>query len=361
MLAEKYKAALPLLTAVKCQPCISVIMPFEPKMNSRAAIAYSLKTAVDKIKRDLYNNFSNEIATEILCKLQAVIDHLDYTTHKKSLALYVSPLVEKVYYLDIEVNEKILVNTSFEIREIIRNQKTIHEFLLLVISAENEKIYVGNANNLQLIVKSNAAEVQRDLPERVANFTDTSATKETNQKKFLHTVDNTLSHILKIYSLPLFVMAPKKTMGYFQHIGRQKKISGFIHGNFDNATVPELLKALEPELKNIDTAKKKYLITRLQAAQDDCRLATGIYDVWMQAKRRHKQLLVVEKDFYCTAFVTENGETIFSSDDAQETVIARDAIDNIIETVLGNGGDVEFVDDLKLYNRIALADTGNDW
>ena len=77
------------------------------------AIAYSLKTAVDKIKRDLYNNFSNEIATEVLCKLQAVIDHLDYTTHKKSMALYVSPLVEKVYYLDIEVNEKILVNTSF--------------------------------------------------------------------------------------------------------------------------------------------------------------------------------------------------------------------------------------------------------
>lgn len=359
MLAEKYKATLPLLTSVQSQPGVSVIMPFEPKINSRAAIAHALKIAVDKIQRELRRNFSDEVADNVLYKLHHTIEHLDYNTHKKSLALYVSPAVEKVYYLDIEVHEKILINTSFEIREIIRNKKYAHEFLLLVISAGNEKIYVGNANKLQLILANNATQAHRDLPEPVANFTDASTIKETNLKEFLHHVNDTLSQVLKIYPLPVLVMAPQKAMGYFQTIIHQKKISGFVHGNFDTATNSELLSALETQLKDLLHIKENYLLGRLKAAQDNCRLVTGIHDVWLQAKRKHKQLLVVEKDFYCTAFVTEKGETIFSTNGADNNLITKDTVDNIIEMVLENGGDVEFIDDLEIYNRIALIDTNN--
>ncbi|MFT4156214.1 hypothetical protein [Parafilimonas sp.] len=361
MPAEKYRAEALLLTAAKCQPCISVIMPFEPKMHSRAAIEQSLKITVDKIKQELHKNFSKETADKMLGKLQQVTGQLDFNTHKKSVAIYVSPLMEKLYYLDIEVREKILTDTSFEIREIIRNKKYTHEFLLLVISTGNEKIYAGNENKLQLIIANNAMQAQRGLRGPVAGFAEASAIKETAQKKFLHYVNSTLLHILKIHPLPLFVMAPQKTMGYLQNISyHQINFSGFVHGNFDDATESELLKALGPQLKNLSTVKEKHLMKRLKAAHHDRRLVTGIHDVWLRAGRRHKQLLVVEKDFYCAAFVTEKGETIFSNIDTENKVIAKDAVDNIIEMVLENGGDVEFADDLKAYNRIALIEANND-
>jgi hypothetical protein len=332
-------------------------MPFEPKMNSREVIDHSLKLAVDTIKRDLYKNFSKDIADEVLQKLQNVMEHLDYSTHKKSIALYVSATIEKVYYLDIEVREKIMTDTSFEIRDVVMNKKDERRFLVLVISAKREKIYTATGNKLQLITSNSVAHVERDLPEPVGNFTDAATIKEIRLKNFLRYIDNNLSNLLKFYPMPLFIIAPKKTMGYFQSITKhEKNIAGYIHGNFDNATESELLKALEPQLKNWNVVRENHLQQQLKIAGDDNRLITGISNVWMRANSKHKQRLIVERDFYCPAFLTEKGETVFANNNKNNVMMARDTVDDVIEKVLANGGDVEFVDDLKNYNRIALMD-----
>jgi hypothetical protein len=362
MLAEKYKEALPVLSNVKRQPCVSLIIPFNPKMISKAEIIQSLKAAINKIKRELFNNYERDITNVILIKLADTIAHLDYTTHKKSIAIYISSEVEKVFYLDITVTEKIIVDTSFEIRDIVLNRKDEHEFLLLVITGSEEKIYAGNRNKLQLIVSNNIERVQRDLPEPVGNFTEVATIKEIKFKKFLFYIDRGLQQILKYYPLPLFVMAPEKTISYFQKITKHNNsIIDFVHGNFEHATESELIKAIEAQLHNWDAIREKHLINHLKSAEDNLNITTGIHDVWMQANRRYKQLLIVERDFYCPAFVTAKGETIFCNSkndniDNNNKMIAKDAVDDIIEKVLGNGGNVEFVNDLKDYNRIALTE-----
>ena len=98
MLAEKYKEELPVLTDVKCQPCVSVIMPFEPKMNSKAAIKHSLKIAIDKINRELHANYQKEIADEVSDKLKNVIGHLILQRIKKAL-LYMCRLQLKKFFI----------------------------------------------------------------------------------------------------------------------------------------------------------------------------------------------------------------------------------------------------------------------
>ena len=83
--------------------------------------------------------------------------------------------------------------------------------------------------------------------------------------------------------------------------------------------------------------------------------------ILMIQMRKIGQLLVVEKDFYCPAFVRANGETVFyNSDKKNGELIAKDTVDDIIEKVLENGGYVEFVDELKVYNHIALIEHYRD-
>ena len=132
-------------------------------------------------------------------------------------------------------------------------------------------------------------------------------------------------------------------------------ITGFVHGNFEDASEYELRQVVNPQIENWKSTKERNIINRIQAAQNDCKLAVGINDVWLQANCKHGQLLVVEKDFYCSSFVNERGETIFGSSQNENNNI-QDAVDNIIERVLENGGDVEFVDELKDYQHIALVE-----
>ena len=342
---DNYKRLSAEAVITEGQPCVSVIMPFNPKMVAKSQIKTSLKHAHDEVKEQLsLHNYPHDVSTETLSRLQNAIDHLDYNTHKESIAIYISHSVEKVYYLTIPVEEKIVVDTSFKIRNLVLNKKDNHEFLLLVISAKEEKIYVGNHENLTQIIFNRSDAFKRDLPEQVGNFTDSKTERETRLKNFIRYIDNGLGLVLKLYPLPLFIMTTKKTMGLFRQISKHEHlITGYVHGNFESASASDLQKALKPHIENWRAVKEKDVRNRLDIAQNDLKLVTGVHEVWKHASRKQGRLLVVEKDFN---YPVDHG--------SQHEVISADIVDEIIERVLESGGDVEFVDELKDYNRIAL-------
>ncbi len=339
------KKTAPFTVPDNMRPCVSVIIPFNPKMVTKSQLRVTLKNAYDEVKRQLLSdNYQEDVSFEILSRLQHAIDDLDYTTHKESIAIFISASVEKVYYLTIPVEEKIVVDTSFKIRNLVLNKKDKHEFLLLVISAKKEKIFVGNREHLTQIILNRSNSLKRDLAERVGNFSDKKAEKETELKNFLKYIDNSLDLILKIYPLPLFIMTTKKTMGFFRQITKHDQfITGYVHGNFESASEYDLRNALEPQIENWRAVKEKDVRNRLGVAQNDLKLVTGVENVWNHANRKLGRLLVVEKDLNYPAH-----------GNSEDTAPTKDVVDDIIEKVLESGGDVEFVDELKDYNHIAL-------
>ena len=77
------------------------------------------------------------MALLVLQKLKYIIKNLDFSTHKKSIAIYVSPVFEKVLYLNIEVEERIVLDKSFHIQDLIKNKKELHQYLLLQLTDGN--------------------------------------------------------------------------------------------------------------------------------------------------------------------------------------------------------------------------------
>lgn len=115
-------ASLPyqeLITSPRYHPCISLIMPFEPKMGLQRELGHRLKLAGEKIERMMAEVYPVESYQMVLDKFNELISTLNFNTHKKSIAIFVSPLLEKVYYLDMAVEETIIMDESFEIRDLI--------------------------------------------------------------------------------------------------------------------------------------------------------------------------------------------------------------------------------------------------
>jgi hypothetical protein len=355
MLKKAYETEMPPLKDAASQPCVSVIVPFNPKMVSKSSLAVLLQRVYTKVEEEL-SGYAVETTKNILGKLQNTLYNLDYSTHRESIVIHVSPTVEKTYYLNIPVIEKITVDTTFEIRDFVLNKEDKHEFLLLVIGTRKEEIFVGNSDSLKQIVCNRAINMQRYLPQHLTDLSDLKAAKEIRVKNFLQYIDNGLDLILKAYPFPLFVMTTEKTMSLFRKVTKHSQyITGFIQGDFEHASENKLHNAVTPYIKNWMLVKEKDVMNRLSMAAHDCTLAAGIYDVWQHANGKHGQLLIVERDFYCPAFVGSNGEMVFSISNGKENKTGiKDAIDKIIEKVLESGGDVEFVDNLKNYDHIAL-------
>jgi hypothetical protein len=340
-------------------PAISLVLPFEPKMARGNELEQKMKNVLANVKEKLMLEYDRAAVSEMMMKLSNIANHLDYSTHKKSLAIFVSPDVEKVYYLDIPVHEKVVIDEPFELRDLVHSKKDFQKYLVLVLSGEWTRVYLGDVNHLVRIISNIPGKIdafKNDLPERVGNFSDPSHRKEVVLNKFLRYTDSGLNLLLDAYPLPLFVVGPEKLLGYFKHMTKNSQsIVGFVKGNFINVPESSIREAITPHISDWRKVKEKDLLNHIETAAGTDKLSTGLRDVLKEAKRKKGRLLIIEESF--SDVEKQYLPHIFSSDQHEgNDFFIIDAIDQAIEYVIQSGGDVEFVHDgaLKDYNHVAL-------
>ncbi len=348
-----------IIEAVHYRPAVSIIMPFEPKMSLKAELMHSLKLASGQVEKELLQNYPDEMSDLVMRKLKAIFKDLNFNTHKKSIAIYVSPIFEKVLYLDIAVEEKIMVDESFEIRDLVYSKKQMHKYLVLLLSGKESRMYIGNGNSFVRIMSNTPASVSmHETPEKVANFSDGAAHKEVLMDKFLRHADNALEIILNTYQLPLFVLGVDRIVGHFKAITKHTSaVIEYVHGNYEKATETELLEVLQPHIGDWYKVKQKEILNKLSEAANQSKLVFGIRDVWQEAARHKGRLLVVEKNYMYAAQKGTSNDIIYKViEPYNKYSYIKDAVDDVIEKVLEDGGDVEFVETnmLSKFQHIAL-------
>lgn len=349
------------VAAVHYRPAVSVILPFEPKMGLKTELAHKLKIAADQVEKELKEHYPVEIALPVINKLKGIIKNLNFNTHKKSIAIYISPVFEKVLYLDIAVEEKIIVDESFEIRDLVYSKKQMHKYLVLVVSGKENRIFLGNSKDFVRIESNHPESVSayvNDVPERVSNFSDMSDRKDVIIEKFLLHVDKSLGIILNSYRFPLFVLGPERILGHFKKLTKHAgEIVEYVTGNYDDASPQNLGEVLKPYVADWNKVKQKDILNQLEQAAGKKKLAVGMKEVWQESMNHKGRLLVVEKNYIYVAEHGSREEVIYQAKEPYNKYsYIRDAVDDVIEKVLETGGDVEFVDEglMADYNQIAL-------
>jgi hypothetical protein len=349
------------MDAVHYRPAVSIILPFEPKMGIKAELQEALKKAVKKVEDELLKEYPADAALPVLTKIHELVKQVDYNTFKKSLAIFASPVFEKLLYLDIAVEEKIIIDESFEIRDLVYCKKDLHKYLVLILASDESRIFLANTVTFIRIKSDTPKHVlayENDVPERVANFSDPAHRKEVMLDKFLKHIDDDLSLILKAYNLPLFIMGTRRVLGHFKK--QSQNTSHIIHsieGNYKDASEETLHRVLAPYVADWKKVKQQDLLHQIEDAYNKNKLSIGIREVWKEATHKKGRLLIVEKNFMYAAEQGSKEDIIHQpSGPVVSFSYIKDAVDDVIEKVLENGGDVEFVDEgiLKEYNHIAL-------
>ncbi|HXS54604.1 MAG TPA: hypothetical protein VN726_00690 [Hanamia sp.] len=80
------------------QPQVSLILPFELKMNHEKGLADLLNSSADKIENELKRTYSEERTMPVIDKLRKLIAGIHCKSGNESIAILVSPLTEKVYF-----------------------------------------------------------------------------------------------------------------------------------------------------------------------------------------------------------------------------------------------------------------------
>lgn len=327
------------------KPSVALVMPYDPKMTPKQEIDARFRRLLAVAEKSLLSAHPAETALPVLRKLQQLARGLNSETHRMGVAIFVSDELARVSYLDFEVEERLLVDEPFLLRDIADCKPDNRDYLVLLLSAKESRMYLNTAKGLKL-VKSNTPQniyaYLNEVPERTGNFSDPEQRRETMLNKFLHHMDLGLGAVLKMYPLPVFVIGPDRVAGHFGRITRNaQSIAGYIHNQSIDATVKELAGVLEPLLADWRKTKQQLLLRQMEQAAQAGKLVCGIPEARKAAGCRNTRLIVVER----TACRNEDGS--FYTDGE---------IDTLIEKVLENGGQVEKMDKdlLQPYGSVAL-------
>jgi hypothetical protein len=348
-------------------PAVSILMPFNPKMSSKNDLTVYVRSVFEKVLQNLEAQYPRENLPVLEARLEGLMKKLDFSSYKQSIAIFVSPGMEKVYYLSFPVEEKLIINDNFEIRDLLYSKKDLHKYLILVLGSERSRIYIGNTSQFLCIESITPYHVatgkeMTGAADSVAKYVDED--KRSVYEKFLKHSDNSLGIILNAYKLPLFVMANEAVQKDFENITRHSdRIIARITGNFNDITEAGIRAAIAPYVHDWKKVKQEDLLNKLNAASKANNLVTGIEEVASRVAKRQGVLLALEKNYICPVGYKEGLEAGCFHEHGNENLAGiRDAVDDVIEQVLKNGADLEFVDEgvLTPYHHIALILTGGD-
>jgi len=350
------------LVGMKAFPAISILMPTHTFDAGITTFRERISHLARSVEQQLLNSYSKKKSENLMNRLHQAINGIDLSSTGAGIAVYVSDNIGKIFHLPFSVTEKVVVDTSFEVRDLLYSAKINKSYMLALISRNEVRTLLGYGKSLVTVdfkgMPDNLKDVstQHSLPGW--DYMDKKAYEETNVNKFIHFIDETIHSELKGTNMPIIVFGDSKILGLYKKTSKfSTEILDFIEGNYEHATKKELLKKIEPVLKKFGEVEENLALKELESAVGKGLVASGTAQVWRVAAEARGRILLVEKEFRESARLGTDGFTLLIDDEVDNSPNKiEDAVDDIIEMVLKNKGDVVFVSDGALadFQRIAI-------
>lgn len=314
-------------------PTVSVIMPFNPKMGGGYEIQQELKRAKKIICAKVLKQYNDDLGILVLQKLVKIFNSLNMGSPYESVAIFVSPVFEKVVYLNFPVEEKIMVDDSFSIQEIVHAKKKLIQYLLIDLTDFPSKVYFGDSMGISLIKKNY-------LPANDA------------------LLNMELQILMETYDVPVFIAGADEELNRFKlNANSQEYIQKYIPVNGRKASAGYLHDIASVYFPVWADIYLNFLTRQIDKYRNLGKLACGLKAVSV-AIHAHKPYQLIIKKSYIKTF--ENIKMVWDETNVEQYynsfAYVKSKLDEIIEQVLEEGGTVDFADDELVdgYNNIYL-------
>lgn len=292
-------------------PSVCLIHPFDPKMLSGSVVAASLDRMCHKLDERWKQRHSRQVYEPVLEKFRGVLGDLNYNTHKKSICIFLSEEEVKILYLDILVRPALLVDRPFNIRDVIDNKSEKDRYLALLISEEKASLYVNDFEmNSKLVYELPAAPYGGD---------------------FITEINRGLGELRRYHPHPLFVFGDQSGIRQLESLTGDPEIVFRYQETDPGFTIDEIPVFVEPYSKDWQAVNRWQMLSRMLEGYHKGKVAVGVPAISKVLNRHDHSLLVMEKNYTCTAVAgcrDKNGSPL------------KDMAGELIEKVLVNGGDV---------------------
>jgi hypothetical protein len=352
------RAELKRLQAHRDYPSVSILAPTHRTAPANKRDRIVVKNLVTKAIDRLHAEFSKREVADVVKNLKALVDGVRWQYLEDGLALFASKTEKHAVMLPFKVKARVQIDANFATRDLVFTVNRTHRYRVLVLTEKATRLFEGRGKDLTEcgapfpMVMTGPGGLGK-LPG--GKGVNTSAYRDDSHRQFFRQVDQGLETLQKIDRLPVILVGVDRYLAFYQEITKDPdSIIGMIPASKDEPSPSVLGKAAWPIFQAGSTLRRTRALVRLKEAVDANRHASGIQQVWRAGFNKKIQILLVEEDFEYPADVSPDGSTLEPFTGKGEQSL-DDAVDELIERVLSDGGEVFFYEPgvLDLHQKIA--------
>jgi Bacterial archaeo-eukaryotic release factor family 3 len=357
------------LVYTKGGPCISIIVRTYRLSPSRMQNKEIIQQATARAERILeHKGLSTENRQLLIDRLKALSLDIDFEHTQDGLGIFVSRNTFKKVLFPFPVSQKIIIDDSFETRDLVYLQQFLTPYHVLVLTKKTIRLFSAIGDKLEELKDEHFPVVHEDdyeyaPPSRGTSFGTTLKAFEKDKgiisairlRSTLKLADARLSFYLRDESAKIVIAGSKTIRTDFENeTTNKRRIAGSVAGSYSKDNQTELGQSCWSAYAKYQMRQNELLVDQLKE-EDMKNVVYGIRNVWKATQEGKGLILFVEKNYMRKAYREANDLRIHLSPLKNSTVI-NDIVDDIMESVYRKKGKIVFAEsgELRDFDRIAL-------
>lgn len=340
-------------------PSLSLIAPTHRTAPANKKDRIVVKNLAAEGLERLQGEFKKREVAALVQNMNRLIDRVDWAHLLEGLALFASRDVATAVHLPFRPKARVVIDATFATRDLVFSLNRSPRYRVLVLTEKPTRLFEATTNVLTehtgkpfpMIHKGPGGASRLPGGQGI----NRSAVRDESHRQFFRKVDDALAVIQKEDHLPVVVVAVDRYQAFYQAVTKDlDAIVGVVSGSHDDPNPAALGKLVWPVFKSGSTLRRTRALVRLDEAVGLNRHASGIDQVWRAAFEKRCQILLVETGFEHPADLDPQGDRLLPYG-GRGAAALDDAVDEVIEKVIADGGEVFFYDPgvLDVHQQIA--------
>lgn len=330
------RALLLELQRMRCTPSVTLLHSTEPGRVMSPEDVTFLSQMISDAARRLANVVDTPTQIAVVDRLCSMLVEVTDQPTTPAIALFASLDHQAIVRLGRPVRSRVVVDDTFATRDLVADLNRTAVYRVFTISDRKVRSFVGDRARLVEVIDSNWP-LLRAPDQSASSWTRAVAVAmrpvaDDPVATVIAGVERTVREVRKVIA--------------FDPIGT-------VPGNHDRTGWAELHTAVWPIVTDWLRTDRSRALDRLEIARGSHRFAGGIEEIWELAQDGRVELLVVEETHHVPA--RDRGGRLERADDIEAGDVMDDAVDELIEIVLGMGGDAVLVNDGDLTDHDHVA------
>jgi len=352
------KATLKSLRETKANPAVSIFVKTHREHPANDKDPIALKNQLKIAEERLTNEYDKRTATTILDNIRAKTDDLNHNFNLDTLAIFASTDDVQVIRMPVDTTERVVISHRFATRDLVRDLASAVHYYTVVLTRDKARLIEATNDRVvrEFAPEDNAQHNMDNIPFPIDNNglyttgdggSDRSANNESsNLKEFFNQVDKSVQELWGENKMPLVIVGDTKNIGYYKDVcDRPDNIIATVSNatNLEEGSAQRIVDSVQEAVEDYRTSLHQAALGEIDKARGANMLQTDLQEVYRSAFQGVGETLYVRRGYIQAAKIDEGAQTLSMADDPAAEGVTDDAVGEIIEHVIHNGGKAVFM------------------